>query len=88
MAADKPDVDLGEIDLAASEIAKLKGKPRHPAPNRRRGVSKSVQIADYKGKWVALEFWGRWCGPCVGRAIPRMMEIYDDHADERDGTSC
>jgi len=43
-----------------------------------------VQIADYKGKWVALEFWGYWCGSCVVRAIPRMMEIYDDHEDERD----
>jgi thiol-disulfide isomerase/thioredoxin len=47
-------------------------------------VSKGVQIADYKGKWVALEFWGTWCGPCVAGAIPRMMEIHDDHSDERD----
>ncbi len=43
-----------------------------------------MQIADFQGKWVALEFWGHWCGPCVGRAIPQMMEIYDDHPDERD----
>ena len=47
-------------------------------------MSKTAQIADYKGKWVALEFWGHWCGPCVAGAIPRMMEIYDDHPDERD----
>ena len=43
---------------------------------------KPVSLHDYKGKWVALEFWGHWCGPCVAGAIPRMMEIYDDHADE------
>ena len=30
LTADKPDVDLGEIDLAASAIAKLKGKPGRP----------------------------------------------------------
>ena len=78
-------MDLGEIDLAASAIAKLKGKPAPTLnPTDARGVSKSVQIADYKGKWVALEFWGHWCGPCVGRAIPEMMAIYDDHPDERD----
>jgi thiol-disulfide isomerase/thioredoxin len=84
LRADKTDVDLGQIDLVASEIAKLKGKSAptlHPTDTR--GVSKSVQIADYKGKWVAMEFWGHWCGPCVGHAIPRMMEIYDDHQDER-----
>ena len=85
LTPDQLDVDLGEIDLAASQIAKLKGKPAPLLePTDVRGVSKGVQIADYKGKWVALEFWGHWCGPCVAGAIPKMMEIYDDHADERD----
>ncbi len=85
LTADKLDVDQGVIDLAASKIAKLKGKE---APillaTDARGVTKNTQISDYKGKWVALEFWGYWCGPCVARALPRMMEIYDDHPDERD----
>jgi thiol-disulfide isomerase/thioredoxin len=82
---DKLDVDAGVVDLAASKIAKLKGKeaPTLLATDAR-GVKKNTQISDYKGKWVALEFWGYWCGPCVGGALPRMMEIYDDHADERD----
>jgi thiol-disulfide isomerase/thioredoxin len=31
-----------------------------------------------------LEFWGYWCGPCVSRALPQLVEIYDDHEDERD----
>ncbi len=83
--AGKADLDLGAIDLAASQITKLKGKP---APKLlatdARGVSKDVQVSDYKGKWVALEFWGWWCGPCVARALPEMMEIYDDHENERD----
>ena len=85
LEAGKPDVDLGAIDLAASRIAKLKGKeaPRLLSTDAR-GVSKDAQISDYKGKWVALEFWGYWCGPCVGGALPRLMEIYDDHEDERD----
>jgi thiol-disulfide isomerase/thioredoxin len=83
--AAKPDLNIGAIDLAASQIAKLKGKeaPSLLATDAR-GVNKSVQIADYKGKWVALEFWGYWCGPCVSGALPRMMEIYDDHQEERD----
>ena len=85
LEAGKPDVDLGAIDLAASKIAKLKGKD---APillsTDARGVKKNAQIADYHGKWVVLEFWGYWCGPCVGRALPQLMDIYDDHEDERD----
>jgi thiol-disulfide isomerase/thioredoxin len=85
LEAGKPDVDLGAIDLAASKIAKLKGKAA-PAllSTDARGVRKDAQISDYHGKWVVLEFWGYWCGPCVGRALPQLMEIYDDHEDERD----
>ncbi len=85
LEAGKPDVDLGAIDLAASKIAKLTGKAAPTLLSTdARGVRKNAQISDYHGKWVVLEFWGYWCGPCVGRALPQLMEIYDDHEDERD----
>jgi len=61
LAADRPEVDVGTLDLKASPIAKLKGKP---APGweitAARGVKPQVKLADYKGKWVYLEFWGFW----------------------------
>ena len=83
--AGKPELDLGSIDLPASKIAKLKGKAAPTLLSTdARGVSKGTQISDFKGKWVVLEFWGYWCGPCVGGAIPRLTEIYDDHEDERE----
>jgi hypothetical protein len=61
LAADRPEFDVGTLDLKASPIAKLKGKP---APGLEitaaRGVKPQVKLADYKGKWVYLEFWGFW----------------------------
>ena len=36
---------------------------------------KKVQLSDYKGKFVLLDFWGRGCGPCVAE-IPNMKKIY------------
>ncbi len=49
-----------------------------------RGVSKDVQISDFKGKWVVLEFWGLGCRPCLGRTIPELMKFYEEHAGQRD----
>ncbi|HEX6814011.1 MAG TPA: hypothetical protein VF384_20475 [Planctomycetota bacterium] len=61
VAADAKELDLGTIDLAPTVLSQLHGKAP-PAWNvsDARGVDKSVQLADYKGKWVLLEFWGFW----------------------------
>jgi len=61
LAAESPEHDFGTIDLNATAIAKLKGKP---APaweiTAARGVKPTAKLSDYKGKWVFLEFWGFW----------------------------
>jgi hypothetical protein len=61
LVAENPDLDLGTIDLKATAIAKLKGKP---APTwdvtAARGVKRTAKLSDYKGRWVYLEFWGFW----------------------------
>lgn len=55
------DLDLKTLDLPATIIARHKGKAP-PAWNvtDARGVGKDVKLADFKGKWVLMEFWGFW----------------------------
>ncbi|MBC8191479.1 MAG: TlpA family protein disulfide reductase [Candidatus Marinimicrobia bacterium] len=33
------------------------------------------KLSDFKGKYVLLDFWGTWCGPCVGE-IPNLKKVY------------
>ena len=40
-----------------------------------------VNIADFKGKTVVVNFWGTWCGPCV-QELPHFDQVASDYADE------
>jgi hypothetical protein len=61
LSADKPDFDMGTLDMAATIIARHKGKePPAWHVTDARGVKKDVKLSDFKGKWVLLEFWGYW----------------------------
>jgi thiol-disulfide isomerase/thioredoxin len=42
---------------------------------------REIDLANYRGKVVLIDFWASWCKPCVGE-MPALKGIYDKYHDK------
>jgi len=68
----KPFVDF----TVNSVVGQTRSIPPHP-------VYGDVKLSDYvgKGKYILLDFWSPWCGPCR-REMPNIKAVYDRYKGE------
>ncbi|PQO47932.1 M56 family metallopeptidase [Blastopirellula marina] len=43
-------------------------------------TGKQLQLSDFQGKYVLLNFWGSWCGPCIHK-LPELEKLAADFPD-------
>ncbi len=70
------------FDLPADRLAYLIGK-QAPELQKMKGWinSKTIKLAELRGKVVLLDFWGTWCGPCV-HAIPKLIDLHEKYGNK------
>ncbi len=40
-----------------------------------------IRLADYKGKWVAVNYWASWCKPCLTE-LPELNALHLSNPDK------
>ncbi|MEH6588870.1 MAG: TlpA disulfide reductase family protein [Halioglobus sp.] len=36
-------------------------------------------ISDYPGQWLVVNYWAKWCGPCI-KEIPELNRLGQEHS--------
>jgi thiol-disulfide isomerase/thioredoxin len=76
--AKKMKADINTYFVRTKMLENGKTAPPFSYPDNEGGY---VDLASYRGKYVLIDFWASWCGPCR-QAIPKVKSLYEQYREK------
>ena len=79
--ASDPPLELGKLESVPVGGRPLEVGDRAPDFTIQTLKGEELKLADFRGKYVLLDFWATWCAPCLAE-MPNLQAIQDQYAND------